>query len=93
MDLSKPRIRGTKLKCKMREIWIEFRYEQLPTFCYYCGCIGHHEQICAQRKVDVVQNCLKEEQFGAWLRAGTEKQYLEGIKGIRRVNSVLEQSK
>lgn len=34
-DLSKPHIRGTKLKYKMREIWIEFRYKQLPTFCYY----------------------------------------------------------
>lgn len=52
-DLSKPLIRGTKLKYKMREIWVEFRYEQLPFFCYYCSCIGHNKRICAVRKEDL----------------------------------------
>lgn len=70
MDLSPPLIRGTKLKYKLRETWIDFRYEQLPTFCYYCGCIGHHERICTVKKVDFEQHYLKEAQFGAWLRAG-----------------------
>lgn len=43
IDLTKPLIRGTKLRYKLKEIWIQFRYEQLSTFYYYCGCVGHNE--------------------------------------------------
>lgn len=50
LDLSKPLVRGTKLKYKQSEIWIQFKYEQLPIFCYYCGYIGHNIRMCTKRK-------------------------------------------
>lgn len=73
LDLTKPLARGTKLKYQQNEIWVQFKYEQLPTFCYYCGCIGHSERVCAQRLKDLEENCLKKDQFGPWMRASTGK--------------------
>lgn len=69
MDVTKPLVRGTKLQHRQCESWIHFRYEQLPLFCYYCGCVGHSEKGCASRKRDMQQNCLKAYEFGPWLRA------------------------
>lgn len=37
--------------------------------------------MCAQRKVDLAQNCLKVEQFRAWLRAGIGKTVPRWAKG------------
>lgn len=50
LDLTKPLVRGIRLKYKLAESWVEFRYEQLPNFCYYCGYIGHIEKLYCQRK-------------------------------------------
>lgn len=27
-------------------MWIKFKYERLPSFCFYCGLIGHFEKFC-----------------------------------------------
>lgn len=40
LDLTKPLQRGTMLKYTEFESWVEFKYEQLPIFCFYCGQIG-----------------------------------------------------
>lgn len=53
LDLSKPLMRGTMLKHKQSEFWILFKYEQLPIFYYYCGCIGHNERGCTKRNEDL----------------------------------------
>lgn len=68
-DLTKPLLRGTRLRYKNIEAWAKFKYEQLPIFCFYCGTIGHHERMCLTRKQDVDQNRVLKEQFGGWLRA------------------------
>lgn len=41
------------LKSKMRIkkaggdwLWIQFKYERLPSFCFFCGLIGHSEKFC-----------------------------------------------
>lgn len=59
LDLTKPLIRGTTLKYKQSKCWIEFKYEKLPLFCFYCGTIGNNEKMCGQRRQDVEQNCVK----------------------------------
>lgn len=41
IDLNKPMMRGTKLKLDNESVWVDFRYEHLPIFCFYCGVIGH----------------------------------------------------
>lgn len=27
-------------------MWVKFKYERLPSFCFYCGIIGHSEKFC-----------------------------------------------
>lgn len=49
LDLTTPLLRGTKLKYKLTEVWVEFWYEQLPNFCYYCGKIGRNEKVCQKK--------------------------------------------
>lgn len=56
--------------------WIKFKYERLPSFCFYCGIIGHSEKFCEA----LFDN--KEEQgkrrFEASLRAATRNQVSVG---------------
>ncbi|KAF4351060.1 hypothetical protein F8388_000623 [Cannabis sativa] len=43
LDVTQPLMRGkmVSLPRVMNEHWLEFRYENLPVFCFYCGKIGH----------------------------------------------------
>lgn len=67
--LDKPLLRGTKIKLDHELVWVDFRYEHLPTFCFYCGKVGHPEKICEQKLRDSQGNCICEDQYGEWLRA------------------------
>lgn len=44
LDLITPFLRGTMLKFKRSECWVELRYEILPTFYFYFGHMGHNEK-------------------------------------------------
>lgn len=83
LDVTKPLVRGTKLQHRQCETWIHFKYEQLPLFCYYCGCVGHSEKGCSNRKRDMHQNCLKAQEFGPWLKANNVR--MPGTGGLSRV--------
>lgn len=80
LDLNKPLLRGIMLKYKMAKHWVEFRYEQLPIFCFYCGRIGHNEKLCSQRKEDLSQNKVQRDQFRSWLKADARKKEWVGSK-------------
>lgn len=69
VDLSKPLMRGTKLHFGKDTVWVDFRYEKLPTFGFYCGVVGHQEKSCEKKTVDAQNDGLREGQFGDWLRA------------------------
>lgn len=73
IDLTKLLLRGTKLRYKSSETWVEFKYEQSHVFYFYCGTIGHNERLCLKRMKDVEQNCVLSEQFGGWLRANNRR--------------------
>lgn len=62
-DLDRPLLRGTKLTCNGIEVWVEFKYENLPMFCYYCGQVGHNEMNCWTRKRDANSGNIMERQF------------------------------
>lgn len=68
IDLGKPLRRGTKIKLDTEVVWVDFRYEQLPTFCFYCGKVGHQERLCEEKIQDSSQSKILEGQYGEWLR-------------------------
>ncbi|XP_073121703.1 uncharacterized protein At4g02000-like [Henckelia pumila] len=47
MDIRLPIKRRMKLKKIGEEwSWINFKYEKIPTFCFFCGVIGHFDKFC-----------------------------------------------
>ncbi|GAV84375.1 zf-CCHC_4 domain-containing protein, partial [Cephalotus follicularis] len=42
-----PLRRGMNLSCGcLGKTWLNFKYEKLPNFCFFCGCIRHVEKEC-----------------------------------------------
>ncbi|KAK6148475.1 hypothetical protein DH2020_019387 [Rehmannia glutinosa] len=70
VNLDKPLLRGTHISLGQKSIWVEFKYENLLTFCFYCGHVGHPERLCGKRKQDFSTENLQCGQYGEWLRAG-----------------------
>ncbi|GLT95181.1 hypothetical protein SLE2022_128770 [Rubroshorea leprosula] len=46
IDARRPLRLGMKLTLKGRPLWVSFRYEWLPNFCYCCGMLDHVERDC-----------------------------------------------
>ncbi|KAK6151112.1 hypothetical protein DH2020_016044 [Rehmannia glutinosa] len=63
VDLEKPLLRGTHIKLGEEAIWVEFKYENLQGFCFYCGKVGHMERGCLTKKEDINTNSINEGQF------------------------------
>lgn len=65
--------------CRGREIagrdgsasWVNFKYEQLPNICYWCGRLTHHDKDCTSKLRRRGTTHVDEKQFGSWLRAST----------------------
>lgn len=77
MDISKQLKRGTKLRIGTAEpCWLPVTYERLPSFCYWCGLLGHTTRDC-----EVLPECndtseqMQQAQmpFGEFLKASPMK--------------------
>lgn len=64
IDLNKPLLRGSKIQFQGKEVWVEFKYENLATFCFYCGRVGHAERTCSRRMCDAKERKVLEGQYG-----------------------------
>lgn len=55
-------------------MWIQFKYERLPSFCFHCGKIGHTEKFCE----NLFDNPQEKEtrKYDSSLRAPVRKQGL-----------------
>lgn len=56
---------GNIVNLEGEKMWVTFRYERLPTFCFQCGWLGHDEKHC-QCQLHT-PNLAK--QYGEWMRA------------------------
>ncbi|CAA0817405.1 Unknown protein [Striga hermonthica] len=70
LNLREPIPRGTKIRLGAENRWVSFRYENLQSFCFYCGLVGHIDKNCLAKKNDLARNVLNLGQFGEWLRGG-----------------------
>ena len=70
VNVSRPLNRGRKvLLGKDGEVWVNFRYEKMPNFCYWCGMVSHGAQECSVWLASKGSLPLDQQGFGAWLRA------------------------
>lgn len=53
------------------ENWVSFKYEQLPSVCYWCGLITHHDKDCLDGLRRKGAAKIADQQFGSWLRENT----------------------
>ena len=74
LDINKPIPRKMKIKKDGGSwIWIRFKYEHLPTICFFCGIIGHQEKFC-EKSFDRPQKVI-DFPYGVWLRTRLGRQY------------------
>ncbi|KAH7854377.1 hypothetical protein Vadar_013096 [Vaccinium darrowii] len=49
--------------------WVDYKYERLPGFCFYCGFLDHETRDCQVRCKDLADGTLKENPYGSWMAA------------------------
>ncbi|GAV71905.1 zf-CCHC_4 domain-containing protein, partial [Cephalotus follicularis] len=69
--INEPLRRGMHLSCGcLGRVWVNFKYEKLPNFCFICGCLGHVERDCVEAEGKRTNGETVNYQFGQWLSAG-----------------------
>ncbi|KAF4383720.1 hypothetical protein G4B88_020042 [Cannabis sativa] len=70
IDLNKPIFSGFFLRRqKLKDLWIQYRYESLPKLCFKCGMLTHDQSICFK-----APTVIKDDKgnfypmFGTWLK-------------------------
>lgn len=83
IDITKPLKRRMKIRKAGGEwLWITFKYENVPTFCFICGLVGHSEKFC-NKLFDTPEEEIARP-YGAWMRAPFRKQNkLVGSRWLR----------
>ncbi|KAJ9187638.1 hypothetical protein P3X46_003067 [Hevea brasiliensis] len=69
LDINKPLKRRTQIKKPGGEwSWVNFKYERLSMFCYFCGMLGHSDRFCAKL---IDHPGIKRDQFayGSFMKA------------------------
>ena len=70
IDIALPLMRGCIVQVEETDpVWVDFRYEHLPTFCYRCGIIGHNGNECFAGCGGSKASVFYRDQYGSWLRA------------------------
>jgi hypothetical protein len=78
VEIARPLMRGCIIQVEETEpVWVDFRYEHLPIFCYRCGILGHSGSDCF---TGARTSAFDRDQYGAWLRALPER----NTQGSRR---------
>lgn len=74
IDISKPLCRGRMVRMGPNQsLWVEFCYERIPIFYYWCGLVDHDERDCMRWVSSKDTPRSEERQFGPWLRAELDR--------------------
>ncbi|KAH7855480.1 hypothetical protein Vadar_025363 [Vaccinium darrowii] len=73
IPLNRPLRRGGYVMLGMGDkCWVDYKYERLPSFCFYCGFLDHETKDCNVRGKDVLKGIAKENSYGGWTAATQE---------------------
>lgn len=76
VDVSKPLKQGMKVEqMNSPPVWIPFKYEHLPSFCYLCGSLEHMRRECdlTEDMDDLLRLPDSKLPYGEWMRASPYK--------------------
>ena len=74
LDISLPLCRGKLVRLGgPSPTWVEFKYECMPIFCYWCGMVDHDERDCMLWIRSSKTLRAEEKQYGPWLCAVPER--------------------
>ena len=86
VDISQPLCRGrVVLLDSGKEMWVPFKYERLPSLCFWCGCLTHDDRDCALWVESEGTLTPKSQQFGPWLKAAPfmpSQRYMVKVPGF-----------
>lgn len=88
IPLDKPLKRRMKLrKSAASYCWVNFKYEDIPTFCFICEFVGHGEKFCS-KLFDTPTDKI-EKPYGSWMRADPRRRsHTIGSKWLRMGGAV-----
>ncbi|CAA0813200.1 Unknown protein, partial [Striga hermonthica] len=77
LNLEEPLPRIANIRLGDQAAKVGFKYEKLLNLCHYCGMIGHLDRTCSKRIEDINNNCLKEGQYGDFMKANDSQKWFE----------------
>ena len=90
VDVTKPLCRCRKVALNDdNEIWVSFKYEKLPNFCYWCGMVSHADKECDVWLSSKGSLSLDHQGYGNWLRASPfnlKKTIVTTVSGVGDVS-------
>ena len=70
LNILKPLCRGRVISLDDRQdLWIPFKYEQLPNLCFCCGCLTHDDRSCNAWNKSEDNLTSEKQQYGPWVKA------------------------
>lgn len=68
LDISKPLCCGRKITLEGGTTgWVSFKYERLPSICYWCGCLTHGDKNCDMWITSEGRLTVEDRNYGVWL--------------------------
>ena len=86
MDISQPLCRGRVILLDSgKDLWVPFKYERLPSLCFWCGCLTHDDRDCEVWVESEGSLSPESQQFGPWLKAAPfvpARRYMVKVPGF-----------
>ncbi|KAF4379880.1 hypothetical protein G4B88_021013 [Cannabis sativa] len=81
IDLNKPIFPGFFLKRqKLKDLWLQYKYEKLPKLCFKCGLFTHDQSVCFKAPTVIKDgNGNFFPMFGIWLKKDAQEKIVTDV--------------